>query len=235
VPVIPTFKTTLVDVQCTDHQGRTFIVEMQIQWTKGFMQRMLFNASKAYIKQLRKGEQYHMLKPVYGLGLINTDFDPHPHHWYHHYKMVNIEKPHSEIKDLQLVFIELLKFKAQTLNEKKLQVLWLRFMSELDSMTNIPEEWMNIPEIQQAAHLAEEAAYSENELRTYDKYWDAVSIEKTLSTGFYESGLEKGLKQGLEQGYEKLLEVAKSLKQAGLSTEEIVIHTGLSSEVINLL
>ena len=49
VPVIPAFKYTVVDVKCTDQQGRVFIVEMQIQWTTSFMQRMLFNASKAYV------------------------------------------------------------------------------------------------------------------------------------------------------------------------------------------
>src|ERR1700738_650684 len=58
VPVIPAFKYTVVDVRCTDQQGRIFIVEMQIQWTTGFMQRMLFNASKAYVSQLQKGEQF---------------------------------------------------------------------------------------------------------------------------------------------------------------------------------
>src|SRR5579871_2184774 len=75
VPLIPAFKYTIVDVRCTDKQGRVFIVEMQIQWTTGFMQRMLFNASKAYVSQLQKGEQFHLLKPVYGLGLINTTFE----------------------------------------------------------------------------------------------------------------------------------------------------------------
>src|SRR5271163_1623808 len=97
VPIIPAFKSTVVDVRCTDHHGRVFIVEMQIQWTTSFMQRMLFNASKAYVKQLGKGEQYHLLKPVYGLGLINTTFDPDENDWYHHYKIVNVEKPRAEI------------------------------------------------------------------------------------------------------------------------------------------
>src|ERR1700733_1845912 len=36
VPPIPAFKYTVVDVRCTDRQDRTFIVEMQIQWTTGF-------------------------------------------------------------------------------------------------------------------------------------------------------------------------------------------------------
>ena len=125
VPVIPAFKYTVVDVRCTDQQGRTFIVEMQIQWTTGFMQRMLFNASKAYVRQLQKGEQFHLLKPVYGLGLINTTFDQNEEDWYHHYKIVNVKKPAVEIKDLQLVSIELPKFKAKNFREKRLQVLWL--------------------------------------------------------------------------------------------------------------
>ena len=164
VPTIPLFKWTVVDVKCFDQQGRVFIVEMQIEWTDSFMQRMLFNASKAYIKQLKTGENYHLLKPVYGLGLIATQFDPDPDHWYHHYKIVNIEKPAVEIKDLQLVFIELPKFKSKTYREKKLQVLWLRFMSELDSkMRTIPEEWLGIPEIKKAIDLAEEAGFTPGE------------------------------------------------------------------------
>ncbi|HVV69533.1 MAG TPA: Rpn family recombination-promoting nuclease/putative transposase [Gammaproteobacteria bacterium] len=201
VPVIPLFKATIVDVKCTDQYGRVFIVEMQIQWTASFMQRMFFNASKAYIKQLQTGEDYHLLKPVYGLGLIASEFDPDPDHWYHHYKMVNVEKPAIEIKDLQLVFIELPKFKSKTYREKKLQVLWLRFISELDTKTrDIPEEWLRVPEIKKAVSLAEEAGYTSSELEAYDKYWDAVSTEKTLISGFYESGLQKGLETGREEG-----------------------------------
>jgi predicted transposase/invertase (TIGR01784 family) len=238
---------------------------MQIQWTSSFMQRMLFNASKAYVHQLQKGEQYHLLKPVYGLGLINSQFDPNPNDWYHHYKIVNIEKPQCEIKDLQLVFIELPKFKAKTRAEKKLQILWLRFLSELgDDMHTIPEEWLHVPEIERAVHLAEEAAYTPEELAAYEKYWDWVSTEKTLITGFYEDGLEqgrvegleaglkKGLKKGLEKGLEKglakglakgraegqqqikqmQLQIARSLKQAGLSDALIADHTDLPMEEI---
>src|SRR5271154_69145 len=117
VPAIPAFKYTVVDVKCTDQQGRVFIVEMQVQWTDSFRQRMLFNASKAYVRQLEKGEDYDLLKPVYGLGLINTTFDSDKEHWYHHYKIVNVQKPQVEIKDLQLLFIELPKFKAKNYQE----------------------------------------------------------------------------------------------------------------------
>jgi predicted transposase/invertase (TIGR01784 family) len=240
-PVIPLFKATVVDVKCTDRQGRIFIVEMQIQWTASFKQRMLFNASKAYVTQLQRGEEYHLLKPVYGLGLIASEFDPDPQHWYHHYKIVNVQKPAVEIKDLQLVFIELPKFKSKTYREKKLQVLWLRFMSELDAKTQaVPAEWLEVPEIKKALHLAEEAGYTPDELASYDKYWDAVSTERTLISGFYEKGRAEGLAKGRAEGRvegenKKRIQIAQSLKQAGMPEEEIQKHTGLSIEEIRTL
>ena len=117
-PEIPVFKTTVVDVKCKDQMGRTFIVEMQIQWTDAFKQRLLFGASTAYVRQLKSGENYNLLKPVYGLALLASVFDKGPE-WYHHYKLVNIGQPEREIKHLQLVFIELPKFKPTSFQEKK--------------------------------------------------------------------------------------------------------------------
>ena len=228
VPVIPAFKYTVVDVRCTDQQGRVFIVEMQIQWTTSFMQRMLFNASKAYVTQLEKGEKFHLLKPVYGLGLINTTFDAGQDHWFHHYKMVNVKKPKAEIKDLQLVFIELPKFKVQNYREKRLQVLWLRFMSELNEKSNrAPEEWLSVPEIKEALDLAEEAAYTPGELAAYDQYWDAISIEKSLVHDAKEEGILIGEVRGEKKAY---LTLAKKLLTMGYSLKEIASLTTLSSQ-----
>jgi predicted transposase/invertase (TIGR01784 family) len=250
VPPIPSFKYTVIDVRCTDQQGRVFIVEMQIQWTTSFKQRMLFNASKAYVTQLEKGEHYHLLRPVYGLGLINTVFDADEQHWYHHYKMVNVDKPReAEIKDLQLVFIELPKFKAKHIREKKLQILWLRFMAELDEKAKqVPEEWLEVPEIKQAVDLAEEAAYTPEELAAYDRYWDAISVEKTLVGDAKEEGiaigLEKGEQIGLEKGEQIGLEkgeqntkhkFARKLLAEGLSAEKIAVLTELPLTTIQAL
>jgi predicted transposase/invertase (TIGR01784 family) len=241
VPRIPAFKFTVIDVRCTDQQGRVFIVEMQIQWTTNFRQRMLFNASKAYVHQLEKGEHYHLLKPVYGLGLINTTFELDPDQWYHHYKMVNVKNPLREIKDLQLIFIELPKFRAKNLREKKLQVLWLRFMAELNEKSNtVPSEWLEVPEIKQALDLAEEAAYTPQELAAYDRYWDAVSIEKTLVWDAREEGKQEGREEGRAEGkkegtLETRHEIARKLLVKGFSVKEIASLTGLSVSEITVL
>ncbi|MCX7115985.1 MAG: PD-(D/E)XK nuclease family transposase, partial [Gammaproteobacteria bacterium] len=42
VPEIPEFRRTIADVKCKDSKGRVFIVEMQMNWTDSFKQRLLF-------------------------------------------------------------------------------------------------------------------------------------------------------------------------------------------------
>ena len=61
VPQTPLRKNSIVDVRCKDKRGRQFIVEMQMVWSSEFKQRVLFNASKAYVRQIAGGEDYELL------------------------------------------------------------------------------------------------------------------------------------------------------------------------------
>ncbi len=221
VPEIPAFKRTIVDVKCTDSQGRIFVVEMQMEWVNSFMQRMLFNAGRAYIKQLKKGEDYSSLYPVYALGIVNSIFDP-DEAWYHHYQIVNIENTNKQLKGLEFVFVELPKFKPGTRDQKKLAILWLRFLSELNEQTqSVSADLLAVPEISEACELLQEAAYSKGELEAYCSYWDQVSTEKTLISGSRAEGEAQG---------ERLAKVtiAKNLIAKGMSLDEIALMTGLS-------
>ena len=182
VPQTPTRKYSIVDVRCEDAQGRQFIVEMQMVWSAEFKQRVLFNASKAYVKQLNRGEDYSLLKPVYSLNLVNEVFEPELDDYYHYYHLVHEEHTEKVIDGLHLVFVELPKFTPHTFTEKKMQVLWLRYLTEIDENTKeIPAELLANPEIAKAVSEIEESAYTEEELLGYDKFWDMVSVEKTLA------------------------------------------------------
>jgi len=44
----------MVDVKCKDKSGRLFIIEMQMLWIDDFMNRIVFNSSKLYVRQLDK-------------------------------------------------------------------------------------------------------------------------------------------------------------------------------------
>jgi predicted transposase/invertase (TIGR01784 family) len=110
------FKYSVVDVKCTDKLGRTFIVEMQMEWSANFRNRILFNAAQAYVKQLKNAGDYRELQPVFALTLVNDVFDHDTSEYYHHFQIVNIQNTNELLKGLQFVFIELPKFKPAGTN-----------------------------------------------------------------------------------------------------------------------
>jgi predicted transposase/invertase (TIGR01784 family) len=240
VPVIPEFKRTIADVKCTDAGGRVFIVEMQMNWTDHFKQRLLFGTSQAFVKQLEKGKDYHFLQPVYGLGLVAEIYEKSTPEWYHHYRLVKKgDINHGDVIDhLQLIFIELPKFPIQSPEEKKLRLLWLRFMREINEKTTaVSQELLEVPEIAEAVALAEEAAYTPGELSLYESYWDQVSREKTLILDKYKEGKAEGEligeARGEARGQDKeRLNFVKRLIDKRKSDEEILDLIGINAETL---
>ncbi len=246
VPVIPEFKRTIADAKCTDSQGRVFIVEMQMNWTDTFKQRLLFGASQAFVKQLDKGQDYVLLQPVYGLGLVAEIYDTLSPEWYHHYQLVKKGSQDGDLIDhLQLIFIELPKFPIHSSEEKKLRLLWLRFLREINEKTAVvSNELLEIPEIAEAVELAEESAYTKKELEFYESYWDQVRREKTLMSEKYTKGKAEGLAEGEAKGeakgeargkVEEKRRAAKKMLTLGLSVATIAEATELTEKEIERL
>ena len=258
VPENPGKKNSIVDVRCKETGGRHFIVEMQMNWNNEFEQRVILNASKAVVKQLGTREDYSLLQPVYALNLINdVGFDAGPDEFYHDYAIVNVEHSDRIIEGLRFIFVELPKFKPQTIKEKKMAVLWLRFLTEIDRGTEeVPAELLENPDTCKALKIIEKAAYNEAELQAYEYYWDAVYNERGAIRHGYKQGLEQGMAQGLEQGKAQGLEqgmaqgleqgMAQGIAQAnrenamkmkadGIPVELIAKYTGLDVDTINCL
>ena len=122
VPENPLRKNSIVDVRCKDKRGRQYLVEMQMVWSPEFQQRVLFNASKAYVRQVKTGEEYELLQLVYSLNLVNEVFEPELEGFYHYYKMVHVEHSEKVIDGLHLIFVEMPKFYHCNYSEKKMQV-----------------------------------------------------------------------------------------------------------------
>lgn len=233
VPDNPLRKNSIVDIRCKDKKGRQFIVEMQMIWSPEFKQRVLFNASKAYVRQISVGEEYELLQPVYSLNLVNEVFEPELEGYYHHYRMIHVENTDKVINGLELIFVELPKFNPHTYSEKKMQVLWLRYLTEINERTReVPPELLANPEVKKAVTALEESAFTEAQLLGYEKFWDIISVEKTL----YNSAERKGMAAGLAKGKaEEQHLIAANMKKQGISVVIISQCTGLTIEEIDLL
>ena len=181
VPDTPVKKDSIVDVKCKDNNGRVFIVEMQMYWFEAFTNRVIFNAGKAYVRQLDKGNDYDLLHPVYSLAILNENFDDKTEQFYHHYSIVNRENTDEVMEGLEFVLVELKKFKPETWSERRMAVLWLRFLKEVNErMSTLPAELKDDNLINKAAELCEKAALTEAQLAVYDAYWDQVSLQKSV-------------------------------------------------------
>ena len=233
VPDNPLRKNSIVDVRCKDKKGRQFIVEMQMIWSPEFKKRVLFNASKAYVRQISVVEEYELLQPVYSLNLVNEIFEPELEGYYHHYRMIHVENTDKVINGLELIFVELPKFNPHTYSEKKMQVLWLRYLTEINERTReVPPELLANPEVKKAVTALEESAFTEAQLLGYEKFWDIISVEKTL----YNSAERKGMAAGLAKGKaEEQHLIAANMKKQGISVVIISQCTGLTIEEIDLL
>ena len=88
------------------------------------------------------------------------------------------------------------------------------------------------------------SGFTDAELRAYDKFWDSVSVERTLLDDRYqkgmEEGMEKGRAEGIEEGIEegmsqRSLEIARKMLAKGLDEASVMDMTGLTAEEIKLL
>ena len=255
VPDNPDKKNSIVDVRCEETGGRKFIVEMQLNWTTAFKERVLFNAAKAYVRQIDRSEKYKLLQPVYSLNLVNKIFEPDTENCYHHYSMVHNLDTKKQIDGLHLVFVELPKFKPQSFAEKKMAILWLKFLTEIDEKTRVaPQELLDNPEVAQALEIMEVAAYSDAELAAYDGYWDAVRIEATImgelndaradlldaqakveeATAERDAAMAERDSAIVKMRQDKL-QTARNLKAMNLADEQIAAATGLTADEIAAL
>ena len=235
-------KNSIVDVRCKDAKGRHFLVEMQMNWDEEFKKRVIMNASKAVMKQVGTAELYTLIQPVFSLNLLNAKMNGEaPEEFYHDYAILNVDHPECSLDYLRFVFVELPKFQPRNIMEKKMAVLWLRFLTEINEDTvEAPAELLENEEISKALRIVEKSAMSEGQLYAYERFWDAVNNEHVLMVGRYKEGMADGLEKGRAEGKaegraEEKIDNARKMKADAMPTELIAKYTGLSTEEIEAL
>ena len=243
------FNENVVNVKCTNNNGSHFFVQIQTFWAPSFSLHVKPNSSKAYISKLGKRIGMNYQEPVFSLNLVREIVDADVDNYYHFYDIVQDDLTERIIDNFHLVFVELPKFTPHTMGEKRMQVLWLRYLTEIDGyMETVPQELLDIPEINKAMEVVEESAYTPEQLLGYDKFWDIIRTENTLYNSGVRQGMEKGRLEGREEGRLEGMELgvqkgrkegreegqkdekianARKMKSYGLALEMISDITGL--------
>ena len=127
------------------------------------------------------------------------------------------------------------------------------FSNHPDRLKNLLNTLQSLNEnelIQQQQYLPttedlEISGFSDAELRAYDKFWDSVSVERTLLDDRYQKGMEEGMEKGMEEGMkqgmakgeevgksQRSIEIAKNMLAKGMDETTIQEITGLTEDQI---
>ena len=117
-----------------------------------------------------------------------------------------------------------------------------RLRNLLNALQSLNEDEL----IQQEQYLPtteelEISGFTDAELWAYDKFWDSVSVERTLIDDSYQKGKEEGMEKGLEKGRaegkeegmnQRSLEIARKMLAQGMDEAMVMDMTGLTAEEI---
>ena len=247
-PKIEGMKDTFVDVRARLRDGRLIIIEMQVLNVEGFEKRVLYNAAKAYSTQLMEGEVYTDLSPVVALTI--TDFVMFPEAIEMESAYVLKERHTSRDypqHDLQLVFVELPKFKKSLEALAGVKDKWLYFLKHARDLQVVPSTMAEVTEIRQAFQIANFAGLSREELEVYERkmrylndWHGAIALAERLAKEQGEAiGEAKGEAIGEAKGEAKgRLAMARDIAHqmlAQFDDQKIAELTGLSLDEVAAL
>ncbi|MDI6781573.1 MAG: Rpn family recombination-promoting nuclease/putative transposase, partial [bacterium] len=127
--------------------------------------------------------------------------------------------------EIELIFIELPKFKKEEDELTSITDKWIYFIKNAGGLEYTPKRLTENAEIKKAFEIANTANMSKEELDVQWKQHDFILCQK--------GSLELALKQGIKQGRkEKAIEMAKSLLTLKIDIEKIAKVTGLSANEV---
>ena len=235
-PRILGIKSSYLDVKARLSNGNWVIIEMQVLNVEGFEKRVLYNATKTYSAQLNKGDDYEILSPV--IALTITDFEmfddiDRPISWF---VLKEKESPvEYPISDLELVFVELPKFKVPLDSLETLTDKWIYFLQNAKDLSAVLDSMGSVAEIRQAFDIANQAGLTREELDLIERQLMYIQDQRGALTYATRVAREQGLEQGLEQGRQDMQRsIAQNLLQT-LDNAAINQITGLTLDEIRLL
>ena len=211
-------KQVIMDVLCYTKTGK-FIVEMQKALNDEFRNRMLYYGAASVFKQLKMGDKYKKLVPVYVICFMNFRLQHSTNQLVYRYQVREQDSGELYGNQLSIYFCEL-----------------PRFIKSRKNMTPV-EEWFEI-----IRNMSTFAAKPEHVNKRYDTIFDAckqfrlndqeqeqyframLTAEDRQSIAH--ANFEEGRAIGRDEGRQEALEELRAFIASGLSIEEIAQKWG---------
>ncbi len=206
LPLVVGAKLSILDVRCKDRADTTFVVEMQLIHVPGFINRVVYNASKAYVAQLKAGKPYAGLADVVAISICDFELWPDAEQerqklplipMLSRWQMTEEASGTHGLLQVQYAFLELPK-----LPERKAETgagYWAWLFVHAPELTEIPPDLPPGP-FRDALALANEATFTQEERDAYQRVIDEIQQVRELAHAKWAEGRESGLAEGKLDG-----------------------------------
>ena len=220
-------RKAIYDIYCESENGEKFIVELQKAKQNYFKERTIYYSTFPIREQAEKGEWNYNLKAVYCVGILDFTFDdyetePEKSEVVHTIKLKN-QNGKTFYDKLTYIYLEMPNFSKTESDLNTRLDKWLYFIKHLEDFQTIPTIFKD-EVFTKAFEKAELAKFNQTELDSYENSLKTYrDLKAVIDTAFDEGKIER------------TVEIAKSAKQMGLSTADIIKLTGLSKDEIKKL
>ncbi len=223
-------RRSVFDVYCENEQGDKIIIEMQKADQQWFKDRSVYYSSFPIRSQGAKGRWRFGLKAVYTIGILDFVFDEDKDdkEYYHHVvKLMDINKKEVFYDKLTYIYLEMPKFQK---TEAQLETMADKWLYALKNLPRLLERPAALQEriFKKFFNVAEIGNLSKDE---YAKYFESEKIYYD-NDGAIRTAEAKGRAEGERKN---ALDIAKRMKDRGMSATDIAELTRLSEEDINSL
>jgi predicted transposase/invertase (TIGR01784 family) len=232
-------RNAIFDIHCITDQEEWFVIEMQVVRQAHFLDRCLYYSTFPIQNQAKKGKWNYELKPLYHIAILNFEqYDDT--HCISHLSIIREETMKKATDKLNLILIELPKFKKTLAQSDKRIDQWLYCFKYLEKLKERPEELSG----KVFETLFEEAEINKLTLEEMKLYIKRYPPENEWNNALdyavgearkeaMERGIEKGMEEGRKEGFTlRNYEIAKKLLDLHIPVKDIVNATGLTPEQI---
>ena len=226
-PQLQGIKDTFLDVKAKLDSEKTVLIEMQVLNPLDFNKRVLYNAAKAYSLQLERGQGYSRLRPVIALTIVDFVLFPERDRPFSHYQLLDRDDGLPYGDDLELIFIELPKFRKSLAELETLADLWVFFLQKTAELDEVPAPLDQNPNLTSAFQIAETANLSPAEFELVERR--ALMVEDSRNV------VRRAVQEARQEArQERNREIARSL--LGLLPPDVIAErTGLTTEDVQAL
>ena len=224
-PIIEAGKVSILDIRAKMNDDTYVNVEVQIAKPVDMKKRAMFYWSKLYSYQIGKGEDYSLLKDVISINLLNFILFKEHKRCHSSCHITDDFDKNTVIKDFEMHFIELPKFKISDIKRLKKSEKWFALFSNKCTDEELEEIAMSEPSIKKALEYQNYFMHDEKLRYKYELQEKAIRD--------YNSSMRASKQEGIQEGIQSERKtIAINLLKANMPIDFISQNTGLSEQEI---